>query len=129
MKTYIERTDSVELEGMFIPKDLANRDYQIVLKEIANGQAELQPYEPPPKTLNQAIELGEAYISAKGFTPLVRQEITAAAALGFLSEAQLTKAQATLGWIFALKGAAIANPANFVPAGEPPYTPEQIMSE
>jgi hypothetical protein len=53
MKTYIEHTDTIHFEGLWIPKDSSNRHYQQFLEEQKNGEAELVPYIPPAPTWEQ----------------------------------------------------------------------------
>ena len=53
MKTYIDRNESVTFENSWIPKNLANSDYQHFLEELARGEAELVPYVPPAPTWEQ----------------------------------------------------------------------------
>lgn len=53
MKTYFEYIDAIYFEGLWIPKDSANRDYQQFLEEQAKGEAELVPYVPPAPTWEQ----------------------------------------------------------------------------
>ena len=50
MKTYIDRNETITLEGSWIPKNLANSDYQQFLEELEKREAELVPYVPPAPT-------------------------------------------------------------------------------
>jgi hypothetical protein len=53
MKTYIEHTDTIHFNGLWIPKSPDNRHYQQFLEEQKNGEAELIPYTLPAPTWEQ----------------------------------------------------------------------------
>ena len=69
MKTYIEHEGgALELDGKFIPKDAANRDYTEFLELQKRGEAEAVPFAKPEKTLEdkrrEAYEAGGATADA-----------------------------------------------------------------
>ena len=47
MKIYINHDSIIDLEGLCIPKDPANRHYTLFLEELERGEAELVPYVAP----------------------------------------------------------------------------------
>jgi hypothetical protein len=53
MKTYIDHDSTIHFEGLWIPKDPANRHYSQFLQELERGEAELIPYVPPVPTWEQ----------------------------------------------------------------------------
>jgi len=48
MKKYIDLDTIIRYKELTIPKDGANKDYQLFLSEQSQGIAELVPYTPPP---------------------------------------------------------------------------------
>jgi hypothetical protein len=50
MKTYNDHDDTIVFQGLWIPKDPANRHYSQFLQELEKGEAELVPYVPPAPT-------------------------------------------------------------------------------
>lgn len=53
MKTYIDHGHRINYKNLWIPKNVANRFYNIFLEEQAKGEAELVPYIPPVPTWEQ----------------------------------------------------------------------------
>jgi hypothetical protein len=56
MKTYIEHSETITLDGLHIPKDLTNKDYRYFLKELEIGEAELIPHVQMPPTWEEIRE-------------------------------------------------------------------------
>jgi hypothetical protein len=55
VKTYIDHGGSLSCDGMSIPKDPKNRDYQIALAEVDAGEAKIADYVPPPPPVPQRV--------------------------------------------------------------------------
>lgn len=55
MRTYVDLGACLSFDGMSIPKDQDNRDYQIALAMVAANEAEIVPYVPPPEPVPQVV--------------------------------------------------------------------------
>lgn len=112
-------------DGVVIPVDLANSDYQKYQTWLSAGNsAEVET--PPIPTAEEAWALGAAYISGF-FTADQRQMLTAKMILG--STAQKALITEIFSWITLLEQAATSQPVTFDPTtfGEPPHSYAAVL--
>jgi hypothetical protein len=53
MRIYTDHGATIHSEGLWTPKDPANRNYSRFLQDLKKGEAELVPYVPPAPTWEQ----------------------------------------------------------------------------
>ena len=70
MKTYNDHNDTIVFDGLWIPKDPANRHYAQFLEELEEGKAELVPYIPPAPTWEQIRVQRDGLLAASDWTAL-----------------------------------------------------------
>ena len=68
MKTYIDHDSTINFEGLWIPKDPANRHYSQFLQELEKGEAELISYVPPAPTWEQIRGQRDGFLAASDWS-------------------------------------------------------------
>ncbi len=70
MKTYIDHGNTINFEGLWIPKDPANTQYIQLLQELKEGKAELIPYIRPAFTWVEIRVLRGCLLAQSDWTAL-----------------------------------------------------------
>jgi hypothetical protein len=76
MKTYIDNTDTIYIDNMYIPKADDNRHYQQFLEELKKGEAELVPFIPPAPTWEQIRQQRDSLLKESDWVGLSDVEIS-----------------------------------------------------